>query len=677
MKIPAAAVLLALLWPAAAFGQSQGWQNNQVAQDDISLAPYQLFFPRGNPWSTIPSGSVTPGASISMYDNSFTVYDTQLYTGSGSPRINNQGTGDLIIASGTTRILLATSANGGGAHVSIGTTEDSFIIPLVGPAATSTSQTGPFFYLGSVAGTPTALPYQAVQGATDMVPLVMDTSGKLLWWYDWTSSSWRSIGSGGAGTVTAVSATNPLFITGGSSPTPNVTIQGSIVSGSTSTSSINLGTSVVNAMLACSTSGSTCTPTAVTVSGGLAYNAGTGTETLANFSCSAGQAVNAATTGGGLACTPIQAPLVCGTDYLSLTCVSGATDLGGTNTTPTVIGAENDAAMRGDLLATAITAPSTPASGKARIYIDSTTKNLVAINDAGTKNHGIQSGSCFIANTLVSGISDNGTTTCSAPVVACAGLPALVGDTTSTAGTCGTTVVGIHESGGLGIPIGACTTDGQAFVKVSGQMTCRLPGGDLSNDYTAPWAIGLHDGASAQWTYSGTWATGQVMVTAASSHVTTQTTAALFSGRPGMDLTYYLELTPAILTTITGGNQYVATSSSIIVTPGVIEYPVGGDFVPQSCKISAKIDGSNTITSGSLSFAVLVNGSGSPLASTCAVTLTSASSGVVNSGLALYSGSPSSSDTIGVQASPNGSTIIASGTLRLALRVRVSPELSF
>ncbi len=47
--------------------------------------------------------------------------------------------------------------------------------------------------------------------------------------------------SGGVGTVTGVSATAPLFITGGASPTPNVTIQGSITSGSTSTAPQNIG----------------------------------------------------------------------------------------------------------------------------------------------------------------------------------------------------------------------------------------------------------------------------------------------------------------------------------------------------------------------------------------------------------------------------------------------------
>lgn len=88
--------------------------------------------------------------------------------------------------------------------------------------------------------------------------------------------------------------------------------------------------------------------------------------------------------------------------------------------------------------------------------------------------------------------------TCAVNSVSCAASPGLTGDATSTAGTCATKVVEIHESGGLGIPIGACTTDGQAFVKVAGQMTCRLPAGDLSNDYTAPWVSAIHETSGPQ-----------------------------------------------------------------------------------------------------------------------------------------------------------------------------------
>lgn len=44
----------------------------------------------------------------------------------------------------------------------------------------------------------------------------------------------------------------------------------------------------------------------------------------------------------------------------------------------------NDAALNGDILAVNMAQPLTPASGKTRLYVDSTNKNLKAINDAGT-----------------------------------------------------------------------------------------------------------------------------------------------------------------------------------------------------------------------------------------------------------------------------------------------------
>src|SRR5262249_34813514 len=43
------------------------------------------------------------------------------------------------------------------------------------------------------------------------------------------------------------------------------------------------------------------------------------------------------------------------------------------------------------ILHTNIAAPTTPAAGKTKFYVDSTSKNLAAKNDAGVVNHGIQS----------------------------------------------------------------------------------------------------------------------------------------------------------------------------------------------------------------------------------------------------------------------------------------------
>lgn len=149
-------------------------------------------------------------------------------------------------------------------------------------------------------------------------------------------SAWAPFGTG---TVTAVSATAPLDITGGASPTPNVVIRGSIVSGSTSTAAINLGTSVVNAMLACSTASSTCTPTAVTVAGGLTYNTGTGTETLGSFGCGSNTFVSSSST-AGLACTqPLFANLGGSLACSQLPALTGADGIATTGATCTVTNA--------------------------------------------------------------------------------------------------------------------------------------------------------------------------------------------------------------------------------------------------------------------------------------------------------------------------------------------------
>jgi hypothetical protein len=63
--------------------------------------------------------------------------------------------------------------------------------------------------------------------------------------------------------------------------------------------------------------------------------------------------------------------------------------------------------MAGSLLATAVTAPATPATGKASIYVDSTSKNVCVKNDAGTVIHGVQTNTGATSNFLTA-ISDAG-----------------------------------------------------------------------------------------------------------------------------------------------------------------------------------------------------------------------------------------------------------------------------
>lgn len=63
----------------------------------------------------------------------------------------------------------------------------------------------------------------------------------------------------------------------------------------------------------------------------------------------------------------------------------------------------------GSILATNIAAPSTPASGKTKVYVDSTSKNIAVKNDAGVVNHGVQT-KAAVGGQFITGINDDGTT---------------------------------------------------------------------------------------------------------------------------------------------------------------------------------------------------------------------------------------------------------------------------
>ncbi len=123
---------------------------------------------------------------------------------------------------------------------------------------------------------------------------------------------------------------------------------------------------------------------------------------------------------------------------------SGATsitnaDLTGDVTTAGTIAATlanipNDVPMAGDLIATAIAAPSTPASGKGRIYVDSTSKNLAVKDDAGVVKHGVRT-LASSAGLFVNAIDDDGTVH--------TGTPSGAGNvTTSATLTSGKTIIG-------------------------------------------------------------------------------------------------------------------------------------------------------------------------------------------------------------------------------------------
>lgn len=96
--------------------------------------------------------------------------------------------------------------------------------------------------------------------------------------------------------------------------------------------------------------------------------------------------------------------------------------------TTTLANIPNDAPMAGDLLATAIAAPSTPASGKGRIYVDSTSKNLAVKDDAGAVKHGVKT-IAAVSGQFVTSIDDDGTAHLGTPTAGAGGAVTLISRT--------------------------------------------------------------------------------------------------------------------------------------------------------------------------------------------------------------------------------------------------------
>lgn len=83
----------------------------------------------------------------------------------------------------------------------------------------------------------------------------------------------------------------------------------------------------------------------------------------------------------------------------------------------TLANVPNDVPMAGDLLATVVAAPATPAAGKGRIYVDSTSKNLSIKDDAGIVKHAVRT-KAAVATQFLTAIADDGTVTGAQPVAA-------------------------------------------------------------------------------------------------------------------------------------------------------------------------------------------------------------------------------------------------------------------
>jgi hypothetical protein len=85
---------------------------------------------------------------------------------------------------------------------------------------------------------------------------------------------------------------------------------------------------------------------------------------------------------------------------------------GGTLST-TLVKVPTGTPHEGTALFTMITAPATPAAGKAFVYVDSTSKNMAVKDDSGIIKHGVQTITC--PGTFISAINDAGLPTCATP----------------------------------------------------------------------------------------------------------------------------------------------------------------------------------------------------------------------------------------------------------------------
>ncbi len=122
--------------------------------------------------------------------------------------------------------------------------------------------------------------------------------------------------------------------------------------------------------------------------------------------------------------------------------------------------------------ATAVVAPSTPASGKGAVYVDSTSKNLAVKDDAGVVKHGIQT--FATATSVITAINDAGLATGKTY----AELAALIGAARSST----TTLVGaaqdIAVSGLTGDSDGGYDIEGVIVAPGGGQYYLQLNGVD-------------------------------------------------------------------------------------------------------------------------------------------------------------------------------------------------------
>lgn len=134
-------------------------------------------------------------------------------------------------------------------------------------------------------------------------------------------------------------------------------------------------------------------------------------STKLSFNPSTGAFSSTSFIGAGTGLTGTAASLTAGSVTTNANLTGDVTSVGNGTTLANIPTATP---MAGSVLATAIVAPSTPASGKGSIYVDSTSKNISVKDDAGTVKHGVQTKAAVTSN-FVTAISDAGVVSVAQP----------------------------------------------------------------------------------------------------------------------------------------------------------------------------------------------------------------------------------------------------------------------
>ena len=195
-----------------------------------------------------------------------------------------------------------------------------------------------------------------------------------------------------------------------------------------------------------------------------------------------------------------QLPLVACTDYVSLDVDgSGTTDLGGETPRLTVICIENTAAMRGDIVATEIVAPGTPASGILTCYGDNSSLNWACKDQLGNVKHGVRT-TTATASQFFTAVSDSGQFSRAQPSYSdISGSPPDQGQVWVDAADAGEQLARLPSEQARGQQHRGPDSDNQPRRPVAGERdSVWRGGGAFSSYYTQQWATVLHPRPSAR-----------------------------------------------------------------------------------------------------------------------------------------------------------------------------------